>query len=272
LAEENPFARGLAAGFQGGSHILKPLKWYAALHTSKGRAAANAFLVEGYRTIGQIVQNAPRLVGEIIYAQGMRKLDDANISCRILAPAQFRQIALSQHPAGPLAVVALPHGWNSSDIPAITGDRLLILEDVQDPGNIGSLVRSAAAFDFSGIILSEKCADPFAPKSTQASCGAIVSLWLRRTRRYRDLLRTLRERGFRVLAADTGGREWNSSDASSGKRAIVLGNEGAGLTEETMGLADEIVRIPFNDQKVESLNVAASGAICMYLSTLDSRG
>jgi TrmH family RNA methyltransferase len=86
------------------------------------------------------------------------------------------------------------------------------------------------------------------------------------------MLLTLKEHGFRILAADMGGKVWNPSTAASEKLAVVLGNEGNGLTEETARLADEIVRIPINDKNVESLNVAATGAICMYLSKSDSMG
>ena len=224
--------------------------------------------MEGYRAIGQIVHNAPHRITEILYAQGMQKLDRINCPYRFIALSQFSLMALSRHPAGPLAVVTLPPGWDSAELPMSIGNKILILEDIQDPGNIGSLVRSAAAFDFSGIILSSKCADPFAPKSIQASCGAIVSLWLRKTQHYRGLMQKLKEDGFRVLAADTGGKDWKPPYAASKKLAIAFGNEGNGLMKETMQQADEIVRIPFHDENVESLNVAASGAICMYLSTL----
>ena len=222
--------------------------------------------MEGCRAINQIVHNAPDRVIEILYLQGMEELDKINCSHRFLSHSQFSAIALSMHPSGPLAVVTLPEGWDVSELPDTTGTRVLVLEDIQDPGNIGSLIRSAAAFDFTGVILSQKCADPFAPKSTQASCGAIVSPWLRRTPDYRGLLRELKEGGFKILAADMGGSAWTREDASFANLAIVLGNEGNGLLEETMRLADKIVKIPFNDEKVESLNVAASGAICMYMS------
>jgi RNA methyltransferase, TrmH family len=257
----------LAAGFYGGSHILKPIKWYVALHTSKGRASANAFLVEGYRAIRQIVHNVPDRVIEILYLEGMEELDKANCSHRFLSHSQFHAIALSRNPSGPLAVVTLPAAWEVSELPDTMGTKVLVLEDIQDPGNIGSLIRSAVAFDFSGIILSQKCADPFAPKSTQASCGAIVSPWLRRPQNFRGLLGKLKAGGFKILAADTGGSALTMQDASFEKVAIVFGNEGNGLSEETMRLADKIVKIPFNDEKVESLNVAASGAICMFMST-----
>ncbi len=197
----------------------------------------------------------------------MPPLDKIGCPVRRLPASQFRSIALSHHPAGPLAVVAQPSGWDTPGLPKEPGSKVLVLEDIQDPGNIGSLIRSAAAFDFSGIILSQKCADPFAPKATQASCGAIVSLWLRRTDEYRGLIRRLQESGLRIVATDVRGKvlaKWGSAPRGT---ALILGNEGNGLSPETLGLADEIVKIPFNELNVESLNVAACGAICMYMAS-----
>ena len=239
-----------------------------SLHTSKGRDAAQAFLVEGTRAIAQIVQNSPHRIVEIICQENMKAAVLPDFPFRRVSRAQFRSIALSQHPAGPIAVVSIPEAWKDPTLPAMPGRKILVLEDVQDPGNIGSLVRSAAAFDFSGLLLSEKCADPFGPKAVQASSGAIVSLWLRRTRRYRDLLWDLKQKGFRIFAADIRGTPWKGPSGAEKNLVIVLGNEGNGLSSETMDMADETVKIPFNGKKVESLNVAASGAVCMYLSTL----
>ena len=221
--------------------------------------------MEGYRAIGQIIQKAPNRIIEIISIEGAKNLDKLDYPRRLLTHAQFRTIALSRHPSGPLAIVTLPQGWDSSKLPDKPGKKILVLEDIQDPGNIGSLVRSAAAFDFSGILLSQKCADPFAPKSTQASCGAIVSLWLRRTQFYREIVKNLKKGGFCIIAADPGGKMLKNRERAPKNLALILGNEGNGLMDETMRLANEIVKIPFNDKNVESLNVAACGAICMYM-------
>ncbi len=196
----------------------------------------------------------------------MKKIDGFDFPSRHLTEAQFSSIALSRHPSGPLAVVDVPKGWDAPSLPAQAhiGRKVLVLEDIQDPGNIGSLVRSAAAFDFSGIIFTEKCADPFGPKAVQASCGAIVSLWLRRTHLFRVLLKTLKEEKFRFVAADTKGVAGQLTCTSTEKLAIILGNEGNGLSDEMMRQADDIIKIPFNEENVESLNVAACGAILMH--------
>jgi len=258
----------VAAHFQGGRDILKPLKWYESLHEAKGRQSQQAFLVEGTRAIRQILHSFPQRVIEIIRTASMDTVSDAMVPCRCVTDAQFKGIALSRTPAGPLAVVSMPADINSPLPPENPGEHILALEDIQDPGNIGTLIRSAAAFDFSGIICSDKCADPYSPKAIQASCGAIVSVWLRRTPEFRTTLSALREGGHRIIAADAHGKPWSGEDKAGEKTVFILGNEGNGISAETMGLADEAVQIPINATKVESLNVAATGAILMFLSRL----
>jgi RNA methyltransferase, TrmH family len=264
----------MVAGFQGGSHILKSLKWYESLHDSKGRDSNRAFLVEGTRAILQITRSTPERIIEIIYPEEMEKLAGLSYPVRNIPASQFKRIALSLHPAGPIAVVALPDDLNSINLPDEPGDRILILEDIQDPGNIGTLLRNAAAFDFSGVICSDKCADPFSPKATQAACGALVSLWIRRSDKFRTMIRSVKDKGYTVVAADTDGKTWKKTPADNGKIALVLGNEGNGISHETLLIADKTVKIPININRVESLNVASAGAILMYLSSVfyDNQG
>jgi RNA methyltransferase, TrmH family len=241
------------------------LKWYTSLHTSKGREEAQSFLVEGHRAIRQIERAANHRIREIIYSEGMEEIPALARPFRRVTSAQFRSICLSQHPAGPLAVVSMPDDCTSAELPKECGNKILVLEDIQDPGNAGTLVRSASAFDFSGIVCSDKCADLFSPKAVQASCGALISMWLRRTPAYRAIMRSLKSRGFRIVAADVRG-ELKMEFSKEKNLALVLGNEGAGISPDTLSIAHDVVRIPFNDQRVESLNVAASGAILMYLT------
>ena len=167
---------------------------------------------------------------------------------------------------GRLAVVSIPGEAASDLLPRDPGERILALEDIQDPGNLGTLIRSAAAFDFSGIVCSDKCADPFSPKAIQSSCGAIVSVWVRRIPDLSPALAALRAGGYRIVAADVGGKPVGGARIAGGKTVIVLGNEGNGLSERILRTADETIRIPINGLKVESLNVAGTGAILMFLS------
>jgi TrmH family RNA methyltransferase len=143
-----------------------------------------------------------------------------------------------------------------------------LLEDIQDPGNVGTLIRTAAAFDYSGVILTEKCADPFSPKCLQSTAGSVLSLWIRRTAAYTDLVDKLKRRGHSLVAADLLGTEDPSMLSRLNKLVLALGNEAAGLSDALLEKSDHTIKISVAGLKAESLNVAACGAICMYLSSL----
>ncbi len=168
---------------------------------------------------------------------------------------------------GIAAVAQLPVDTYTDKLPAEAGTRILLLEDVQDPGNVGTLIRTAAAFDYSGIILTEKCADPFSPKCVQSTAGSILSLWIRRSAAYLNLVGELRRRGYVLIATDLRGQTEHSILKKTKRLVLALGNEAAGLSEILLKRSDYRVRLPINVAKSESLNVAACGAICMYLSS-----
>lgn len=229
------------------------------------------FLAEGARAISQIWAVAPESILELIYSETMEHLPGITVDYREVTQAQYKAMSLSKTPSGPLAVVAIPNDYASVHLPKKTGQRILLLEDIQDPGNIGTLIRCAAAFNFSGVLCSDKCADVFAPKAVQSSCGALVSVWIRRTAQYGELITALKNDGFYMLAADThGSSPVRPEQINRLKMVLMLGNEGNGLLPQTAAMADATVCIPYNDKKVESLNVAMSGAICMYLSMLNN--
>ena len=244
---------------------MKPLKFYKTLSTLKGRLAANAFIVEGERAVWQVVESHPDAVLEIVTVEGMR-VPFKGYPRRALSESQFHSIAGTRTPQGVLAVVSLPWDTYSDSLPEDPGPRVLVLEAIQDPGNVGALIRTAAALNFSGVILSEKCADPFSPKCVQSTAGSVLSLWLRRGRACIDMVVRLREQGYFTLAADLDGEEDTAVIRGKEKLVLALGNEAAGLSQVLLDLSDYRLRLPTVREKAESLNVAACGAILMYLS------
>ncbi len=146
-----------------------------------------------------------------------------------------------------------------------TARRLLALEGVQDPGNVGTLLRSAAAFGFDAVVLGPGCAAPFSPKTLRSSMGAAGRLPVVRTDDLPATLHALRDRGVTCLAAalyrsrplDEAGR------AFPGGLCVVIGSEGQGLTDETVQACDAAVRIPMTD-RVESLNAGVAGSVLLW--------
>ncbi len=247
---------------------LNPLKWYKKLATKKGRIEAGAFLIEGPRAISQIASGFSQEIIEIIISDDHLTTPYVNYPCRIVTETQLNSIASTKTPQGIIAVVRLPADIYSDELPSNIGSKVLLIEDVQDPGNVGTIIRTAAAFGFHGIILSEKCADPVSPKCVQSTAGAVMSIWIRRTSGYLTLAGNLKEQGYQLVVADVNGSESPAILNSKGDLVLALGNESIGPSESLLNLADNIVCVPIDNEKVESLNVAVCGAVCMYLSSM----
>jgi len=245
---------------------LKPFKWYRRLATKKGRLETGAFIVEGTKSINQIISNHPDEIIEILTIEEPLPVY-SNYVVRLVTESQFRYICQTKTPQGVMAVVRIPVDIWSDCLPDDIGNKILLLEDIQDPGNVGTLIRTAAAFNYSGAIMSENCADPLSPKCVQATVGTVLSIWLRRTTNYLELISALRKGGYTIAATDLNGMEEPALLSRQSKLLLALGNEAAGLSTAMLNVADFRLRIPTVQEKAESLNVAACGAICMYLSS-----
>ncbi len=250
------------------SHHLRPLSWYKGLATAKGRSEAGAFLVESARAIDQITSNYPGEVIEIITIKEPLP-SHAQFNTRIITEKQMHSVSNMKTSQGLTAVIRMPENTNSDTLPKDIGTKVLFLENIQDPGNAGTLIRTAAAFGFEGVILSAKCADPFSAKCVHSTAGTILSVWTRRTSNHLNMLKSLKQNGKTIVLADINGTAKPEIFSSEENLVLALGSEAFGPSKELLDLADYRLKIPINSAKAESLNVAASGAICMYLSSIE---
>lgn len=141
--------------------------------------------------------------------------------------------------------------------------RWLCLENVQDPANIGAVLRSAAAFGFNGAVLSKSCADAFSQKALRSSMGAAVRLPLCFADDFLQALNELKRQGCTLVAAALQSSEPLEKTANITSPCIIIGNEGQGLAQQTIDVCHLAVRIPISD-KVESLNAAAAASVLMW--------
>jgi TrmH family RNA methyltransferase len=243
----------------------KSLKWYRQLADKKGRLETGFFLVEGEKAIKQIVASHREAIAETISVEEPPTIL-RNYPIRTITTSQFKYISNVQTPQGILAVVKVPKDIYSPNLPQDIGSHVLALEDIQDPGNVGTLIRTAAALGYDGVVLTESCADPLNPKCVQASAGTVLSVWLRRTVQYLEIIRSLKKDEYKIFAAEVKGTDSPEKISGQAKLVLALGNEAVGLSKELLEIADYRVRIPTAPEKAESLNVAACGAILMYLS------
>jgi TrmH family RNA methyltransferase len=207
---------------------------------------------------------SPESIEEVVAVEGQELPNGLACGVREVNARQFSKIASTRTPQGVLSVLRLPPDVYGEGVPDGDGGHVLLCEDIQDPGNVGTLIRTAAAFGFWGVILSDKCADPFSPKCVQATAGSALSLWLRRGRSYLAMADLLRRRNYRLAVAHVSA-ERKADWSGGGPTVLALGNEGAGVSRDLLALADTTFSVPVETARAESLNVAACGAVCMYV-------
>jgi TrmH family RNA methyltransferase len=197
------------------------------------------------------VRDAIRKHAEEIVIEGPKAIEDAiaagwkPIATPDFAPKLLKSITETKA----VALFARPH-WTADDV-FKSGKIIVALDAVQDPGNVGTIVRLAAAFDAAGVILLPGCADAYGPKAMRASVGAILSVPI-----VEMTIDELLARRRPIFAADAHG----SSELPTG--ILVFGSEGQGVSE-SIRKAAKLVRIEMSG-RVESLNVAAAAAILMW--------
>jgi len=140
---------------------------------------------------------------------------------------------------------------------------LMLLENLRDPGNLGTIIRTAEAAGVSGVILSKESVDIYNPKVIRSTMGAVYRVPFLYADDFMALLKELRNKDVRLLAAHLKGQKTFDRADYSGKVGILIGNEANGLSEEAAELANEKVLIPMAGS-VESLNAAVAAALLMY--------
>jgi TrmH family RNA methyltransferase len=179
-------------------------------------------------------------------------------SAMIVPQALFDAMGALLPDVGVIAVAAAPRA-----APPRAGGVVLLVEAIQDPGNLGSMLRSAAAFGASDVYLSKECAFAWSPKVLRAGQGAHFHLAIREDADLCATAAKLRGEGTRVLATVASGGTPIDRAALATQVALAVGNEGAGLSDALRGAADETVTIPMPGG-TESLNVAAATAVALY--------
>ena len=235
------------------------------------------------RTEGRFLAEGRKLCPELCRGAELETLfytENALEKCPELAALPGEHYLVEDHVADKLADVGTHQGvFGVFRTPVHTleevrpGGRYLALERVQDPGNVGTLLRSAAAFGFDGVILSEGCASVYAPKTLRASMGAAVRIPVIETGAMPQAIALLREKGITCLAAAL----YQSQPLSAAKAGypggvcVVIGSEGQGLTDQTIAACNSTVRIPMTD-RVESLNAGIAGSILLWHFREESLG
>lgn len=233
---------------------------------SRARAEEGVFLVEGPRMAEEIPEERIEklYISESFAAKQKGILDEPRYRrAVVLADPVFERVSDTKTPQGVLAVVKRVE-YEFEDLFG-TGKppHLLVLDNLQDPGNLGTVFRTAEAAGATGILLSADCVDIYNPKVIRSTMGAIFRLPFLYVDDLPGALGELKQRGIRMYAAHLDGTHTYDRENYTGGCAFLIGNEGNGLREETARCADCMVRIPM-EGNVESLNAAVAAAVLMF--------
>lgn len=241
-------------------------KRWRALGRRKGREEHGLAVAEGPRLLEELLASPARVRHVLWTPEGaadprsaavLERCRRAGIACEEVGPSDLADVADTVTPQGLLAVVEIPPlGWE--DLPE--GD-LLVLDAVQDPGNLGTLLRTALAMGVRGAVTLEGTVDPWNPKAVRASAGSVFRLPVVAAPRA-EVAGRLREGGWSVWAADAAGEPVRRGEALPERLALVLGNEGSGVSARLLEEADRRVAVELAGG-VESLNVAVAAAVLM---------
>ena len=242
---------------------------------SRERAKSGLFVAEGSRMVRE---TPPELLEKLFFSESFSRRQEAGqilkelekkgrgIEPVIVADNVFAKMSSTVHPQGICGVVKQPVYALTEllDTAEASGGILLVLENIQDPGNLGTMLRTAEAAGACGVLLSGDCVDLFNPKVVRSTMGAIYREPFSTYNTMKDLIPELKKRQIRSLAAclSTDSGEYTDADYT-GPAAILIGNEGSGLLQTTMQAADCRIRIPM-EGKTESLNAAVSAAVLLY--------
>ena len=186
----------------------------------------------------------------------------------------LRKMSDTVNPQGILALVSIPSDeaeyclpdeteyGSESDAANVSSDLILLLEDIQDPGNMGTIIRMAEGAGVTDIYVSPNSADIYSPKVVRSTMGSIFRMKLHPSADLIKVSDELKDNGVVIFAAHLNGKDVYDEDFT-GPTAFLIGNEGKGLTRELAEKADRLIRIPMNG-KVESLNAAMSSTILCY--------
>jgi TrmH family RNA methyltransferase len=238
------------------------------------RQRARSFLAEGPQAVGEALAAGDVVTQLFVTAAAQPRHTELielaagqGADVHLVSGEVMTELAQTITPQGVLAVcrfVDVP----LADVPA--GSRLVVvLANVRDPGNAGTVLRTADAAGAGGVIFAGSSVDPYNSKCVRASAGSLFHLPVVTAIPVDEAVRVLRDRGLQVLAADGGASTTLDDLQSAGQlgrpTAWLLGNEAWGLPADVLDLADEAIAVPIYG-RAESLNLAAAAAVCLYAS------
>ncbi|MCQ2513163.1 MAG: RNA methyltransferase [Lachnospiraceae bacterium] len=242
---------------------LKDIK--KLMDSSKARKEQKLFVVEGLRMTREVPEH---LLEKIYYSESFfasslsvatcEKKGEEGKDYEIVSDEIFKGLSDTVTPQGILGIVKQPE-YQLKDA---FGGKILILDDIQDPGNLGTMIRTSEAVGVTGVIMSTGCAVIFNPKVIRSTMESIFRVPFLKAD-LRKAIDALQKEGYTVYGAALDGAVFYNEITYGEKNAVVIGNEGNGISEKVLDAVDYKIKIPMAG-KVESLNAAISAAVILY--------
>lgn len=234
---------------------------------AKEREEQGLFVIEGIKMfeeakeLGLLVK---AFVSESLYQGKSLETPEYfnDLDYEILTDAVFKEVADTKTPQGIMGTIRMAR----YELETMLKDPkacLLLLEDIRDPGNLGTMIRTAEGAGITGIICSAASVDLYNPKVIRATMGSIYRVPFYQTEDFCKTLQLIKQQEITIFAAHLQGIPYDTEGSFCKKCAFIIGNEANGLSEQASAQADALIKIPM-EGKVESLNAAVAAAILMY--------
>jgi TrmH family RNA methyltransferase len=218
-----------------------------------GERLAREALISGSASALLVDERRSDALQSLIYDAG-----NAGVEVVYLSTALLSRLSDTPSPQGVIAEASLPEQTR----PDLLGSRAVVLDGVQDPGNVGTIIRTVDAAGCTGVLMTETCADPYSMKAVRASMGSVFRVPVCVSQSASEVAGVWKTNGTRVIMADSHGMNYASVSINE-PWALIIGSEGRGVSPELAALADETISIPMR-APVESLNAAVAASILIY--------
>lgn len=228
------------------------IKYLCKLKEKKARTVEKKFIIEGYHLVNEAYK--ANILKEILLTEDTN--DYTDIAKIKVTEAIIKKISTTVNPQNIIGICDITFKKE------IKGTKILLLDNINDPGNLGTLIRSSLGFGIETIVLSNDCVDLFNEKVIRASQGAIFKMNII-IDDLKQVITKLKKQGIKVFGTSLNSSQFLQKIDKTSKYAILLGNEANGVKEELLQLTDQNIKIEINNE-LESLNVAVAGSILMY--------
>ncbi len=247
----------------GNARVKQVVQWQ---NKAKERKKDGIFLAEGIKMFEEAPLDS---IVEVFISESLEQKADAfykkkllQIGYEVVSDEVFAKMSDTQTPQGILTILKRPE-YNLDLLLKRENPLFVILENLQDPGNLGTIVRTGEGAGITGVIMSAGTVDIFNPKTIRATMGSIFRVPFLYVEDMADTIQKLHKHGVHTYAAHLAGKTYYRDVSLKEPTAFLIGNEGNGLTKETADMAESYIKIPMEGQ-VESLNAAVATALLMY--------